>query len=218
MIAEEKEGCYNFRFAVPNETSADDRRAIKEWLGERFSGRIHDTPEEATEESERISREFYEEFVAQEEARRKAIREAQASDPTPYASQPDEVTPENCELFREVEGERRSLLRMNSAGFNALDEGDLIGLFRKQGCEIRWQAPAFNPEGGYVGTWTGELQEVGYDLPSGERRYCYVICSRGDIDSYCEEAWVTTHRMTARAAADTIEQARAMAYGRNGAQ
>jgi len=58
-----------------------------------------------------------------------------------------------------------------------------------------------------VGTWYGHAQEIKYQSPK-EIRYAYTLNFRSDVDAFGQESIISRMRLSSRAVADIIDEAR----------
>jgi hypothetical protein len=102
-------------------------------------------------------------------------------------------------------------IRFKSVGYGATDDSKGMwptDMVVKHGGEIIYDAPAVTAQDGFVGSLSGGgLREISYIL-GGVHRYMYIVSLRGDVDSFAQEWWVSSYRLTAHAATDAIEASR----------
>lgn len=183
------------RFGVPDDVPDQTREIVRRLLP--------DLPTQA--EAQKATAAMWARIEAKMQADRVAREGGQATDPNPIHELAEPVNVENSALLRD--GKR--IVRLRARGLTVLVEETFESLMEKHGGRLIYSAPA--KAEGYVGTMAGAMREMCYEI-GGERRYCYAITHDGG-DTYCQECWTTDRRLTAHAAADTIEAAKATAYG-----
>jgi len=129
----------------------------------------------------------------------------QRRDETPISDVKPEVSV-NHVWHKTPDGKYVAPIRIRSEGYGSTSDmtGDVESHLKKLDATVHYVADAIAD--GYVGTWTGQMQEVCYDL-DGSRWYLYLITSSG-IDDYSQEWWVSRTRLSANVAADVIEECR----------
>jgi hypothetical protein len=105
-------------------------------------------------------------------------------------------------------GMRTGAFRLISDGYGSIaPDRDLGDLMQVRGYLICSRRPAIAAESAYVGTMAGPMEEIWYTLPNGERRYLYLVTS-SEIDSYAQDFWSSSVRLSAEVASDAIREAR----------